>query len=101
MNVGAKALVEELKDLVRVIDLILTNEPLVLFLVELLGLISLILLERNCQVRNCLEAVVSEEAMSLLGILKDAKEDWALYLVLILAEGIDNCCELVVYLSKS
>jgi len=79
----------------------LTNEPLILFLVELFGLVSLIFLERNSQVRDCLEAVLCEEAMSLFGILKDAKEDRALYLILIFAEGIDNCCELVVYLSKS
>lgn len=46
-----------------------------------------------------LEPVLGEETMGLLGVMKEAKEDGALDLVLVLAEGVNNGCELIVYLA--
>ena len=41
LNVAAQSLVEELKNLVRVIDLVLSHEPLILLLIELLRIVPL------------------------------------------------------------
>jgi hypothetical protein len=99
LNIGAKALVEELKNLVGVVDLVLADKPFILFLVKLFSLVSLVLLERHSQMRDGLEVVLLEETVSLLGVLEDAKEDWTLHFVLILFEGIHDCFKLVVYLA--
>jgi hypothetical protein len=40
--------------------------------------------------RHGLKTVLSEKAVSFLGILKNTKEDRALNLILIFAEGIDH-----------
>ena len=50
--------------------------------------------------RHSFEPVLQEETMSVLGVLENAEENWALNFVLILAERVDHGVELVVYLTR-
>lgn len=86
MHIASKALIEELKNLRRIIDFILSHEPLVLLLIELLSLVSLELLQGYSQVRDSLETVLKEVFVIFLGIVESGKEDGSAHFVLILLE---------------
>ena len=88
LDIAVEALVEEFEDLVWIVDLILSYKPLIFLLIEIFSIVSLQLLEGYCEVRNCLESMLDEELVVILGVLKHAEEYRALNLVAVLHEGV-------------